>query len=228
MEEILRSIRAFLYERSVSPLAGAFVLAWLVLNYRILFILFSGDHYGDNFAAIDEFFYIDAREESDWLNRWLGRLWFGLVSPALLAIGYIFIYPFLAAPVYQFTLSRRQKLRKIKQEAENQRLLSIEESRELYKRLSQLQQIYDSDTDQSAKQISSLTQTFLLPLVGCSLAKRSNFFALRASSRFRYFPAAIINRLQASSFQTPMNQPLNLHSATLYCRAPNRHRLDTL
>lgn len=159
MEDILRSIRAFLYERSVSPLAGAFVVAWLVWNFRILVILFSGEHFDYKFAAIDEYFLIATPWKIEWLDQYLGRILSGLLIPSLFAFSYIYLYPFLAAPVYEFTLSRRQKLRRIKQDAEDQRLLSVEESRELHRQIAELQQGYDTDSENWAKQRGSLTQT---------------------------------------------------------------------
>lgn len=159
MDEILRSIRTYLYEKSVSPLAGAFVLAWLVLNYRVLVILFSGDAYTEKFEAIDQYFYISATENHIWVNFLVGRLLQGLLYPALLALAYIFLYPFVAAPVYAFSLVRRQKLREIRQQSENARLLTVEESRHLYKRLSEIEARYSEDIESYERQVSSLQQT---------------------------------------------------------------------
>lgn len=159
MDDFFQSIRAFFRDRAVSPLAGAFVIAWLVLNHRVLFILFSGDHYSMNFSAIDHYFALSFSGLSDWWNLQFGRLLFGVVCPLLLATLYIYGSPFLAKPVYEYALRRREQLRKIKQAASNARLYTVEESREIDKRYSQLENLYNEGTTEYRRQITSLTQT---------------------------------------------------------------------
>ncbi|MEN7343757.1 MAG: hypothetical protein AAAFM81_12475 [Pseudomonadota bacterium] len=154
MEDLYKSFRSHLYERSSSPLAGAFVLAWLILNYRVLFILFSGEPYAVNFAAIDSMIRLDwfdclhgACLDSH-LGLILGRLVFWFVCPMALAATYIFFYPRLAEPVYRYALDRRQALRRIRQEAEQARLLTLEESNKIFR---EMRRVTISHEDEVAK-----------------------------------------------------------------------------
>jgi hypothetical protein len=155
MEEFSKSIKAFLYERSSSPLFGAFVVAWLGWNYRAIATLFSEETLADKFLIIDRFY---KSEPIFGFHIW-GQFIHGLLIPAAIASAYIFIYPILAKPVYKYSLKKQQELRKIKQEEENLRLLTAEESRELYKENAQLRHEIDSVAENYRKQITSLTQT---------------------------------------------------------------------
>jgi len=148
MEDLLRSIKAFLYERAVSPLAGAFIIAWLVSNYRVIVILLSDVHFRYKFAAIDEYFSIANISKIEFLDQNFGYVYLGLARPVILAGFYIFLYPLLAIPVYNFTLFVKQKLRRIKQKVEKEKLLSLQESTKL---LTQIDEIQDIFSDEAAK-----------------------------------------------------------------------------
>src|SRR5688572_12908861 len=112
MEEFSKSIKAFLYERSSSPLFGAFIVAWLGWNYRAIATLFSEE------SLIDKFLIIDRLYKSEPILGFLywGQVKHGLLIPAAITAAYIFVYPILAKPVYKYSLKKQQELRKIKQE----------------------------------------------------------------------------------------------------------------
>lgn len=42
MNDIFKSLKAYLYDRSVSPLTGAFIMSWSVWNYRVFLTIFAG------------------------------------------------------------------------------------------------------------------------------------------------------------------------------------------
>ncbi len=159
MDDIFKSIKAFLYDRSSSPLFGAFVVAWSVWNYRLFTILLSEETLNDKFTAIDDLFspLIITLFDSQ-VTIW-GELIHGAIIPAIATVTYIYIYPLLAKPVYEHSLKKQQELRRIKQEEEGNRLLSIEESRELYKKIGMLELQVDKDTEAYRKQIASLSDT---------------------------------------------------------------------
>jgi hypothetical protein len=60
--------------------------------------------------------------------------------------------------VYEHSLKKQKELRAIRQEQEDQRLLSIEESRELFRRLSQMQSKHQGEVDSLNNQISALNK----------------------------------------------------------------------
>jgi DNA-binding MarR family transcriptional regulator len=85
----------------------------------------------------------------------------GFFGPAAVTVFYIYGYPSLAKPVYEHSLSKQRELSEIKQKKENMRLLSVEESRELYKKLAQLQDEFDRETEGYRKQVAGLSQTIV-------------------------------------------------------------------
>jgi hypothetical protein len=132
MNDAMQSIKAYLYERSASPLLGAFVLAWSVWNYRVIVILLSSQlNPGQKFQMIEERFSSCMVPLIGWDWSAIAGLLHGLVAPALITLVYIYLYPRLAEPVYQFSLTRQQKLREIKQEAQKLQVLTQEESQKI-------------------------------------------------------------------------------------------------
>lgn len=51
MGEIIKSMKAFLYGRSSSPLFGAFIVSWAVWNYRVIITLLSNEKLADKFTV---------------------------------------------------------------------------------------------------------------------------------------------------------------------------------
>jgi len=158
MDDIIQSIKAYLYDRAASPLAGAFLFATIILNHRVLFILFSGNHYEENFDAIDKVLLVELIANSPLTNLWLGRIIHLLVLPGLLAGLYLWLYPKLAEPFYRYSLSKAQDLRSIKQVIQDERLLTEKESRDLYRRVSELVTNYDTLEQEKNREIEALRQ----------------------------------------------------------------------
>lgn len=158
MQDLFTSLKAYLYDRAASPLIGAFVLAWAVWNYRFFVVLLSPGipDPKSKFQAIDELFAMSTFEVKSSSFTVSGELLNGVLIPTLLTLIYLFIYPFLAKPVYEHSLKKQKELRAIKQEQENQRLLSVEESRDIFRRLAQMQSKHQSEIDSYNEQISSL------------------------------------------------------------------------
>jgi hypothetical protein len=159
MEDIVKSIKAFLYERSVSPLFGAFIISWALWNYRFFLIISSGLRYQEKISAIEAHF-----AAASW-GLLPGQVTFGFIVPSALALSYIFIYPHLAAPVYRYALRKQRELRSIKIAEENERVLTKEESRELLIRLTQLQERYESELEFAEAKIDSLRNELKNPKI---------------------------------------------------------------
>lgn len=160
MQDIFTSIKAYLYDRMVSPLIGAFIVGWSVWNYRFFVVMFSAGLPTpvDKFEAIDLLFgpyTFTIGDASFWIS---GRIIDGALVPAVIALIYLYVYPLLAKPVYAHSLKKQKELRVIKQAQDDQRLLSVEESRELYRRLAQMQSKHQDEVDSLNNQISALNQ----------------------------------------------------------------------
>ena len=162
MQEILKSIKAFLYDRTVSPLTGAFVTAWLVWNYRVIFYLLDGKA-----LVTEKIAYLDTYFGDDHLFQLLGytfhvfgggHLVNGLLMPSVLTWVYLYVYPQIAIPVYIHSLIKQKDLRNAKQLALNERLLTVEESRNIQKEIEQLRYKADEESDKSAKRIAILVE----------------------------------------------------------------------
>lgn len=159
MDEILKSIKAFLYDRTVSPLFGAFVTAWSFWNYQIYIAIFDGDaafetkleflskYFGPQIKIVGDTLYI-----SGWFSN-------GICWPTLFTWSYLYVYPPIAKIVYQHSLKNQMELREVKQSIEKHRLLSTEESRKLISEIEQLRLKTDKEVKEYRERISSLTQT---------------------------------------------------------------------
>lgn len=160
MDEVIKSIKAFLYDRTVSPLFGAFIAAWSVCNYRVIVALLDGDaSLSDKIKFLDEYFGVVTYQFSGLSFQGWGQVVHGFLEPALLTLIYLFIYPWLAKPVYEHSLTKQKELKDIKQKAESIRLLSVEESRNLIKEIEQLRYKADEDAQKYRARIDSLTET---------------------------------------------------------------------
>ncbi len=160
MQDIFTSIKAYLYDRMVSPLIGAFIIGWSVWNYRFFVVMFSAGlpTPADKFKAIDLLFgpYTFAFGGASFSIT--GRIIDGALVPAGIALVYLYVYPLLAKPVYEHSLKKQKELRAIKQAQDDQRLLSVEESRELFRRLAQMQSKHQDEVDGLNNQISALNK----------------------------------------------------------------------
>jgi len=160
MDEVVKSIKAFLYDRTVSPLFGAFISAWIVWNYRLVIVFLDGDaSLSEKMRFIDSYFWGEIF--SFWGHTYLipGVIYHDLLGPGLLASVYIFGYPWLAKPVYSFSLKKQKELREIKQAEENARLLSVEESRVIIKENEQLLYKAEEEAQKYRERIASLIET---------------------------------------------------------------------
>jgi hypothetical protein len=158
VDDILKSIKAYLYDRSSSPLFGAFVLSWSAWNYKFIVALFTAGSLQEKFTFIEPIFSrieIEIFGHGFWFS---GAFVNGFFVPALVAYAYLYAYPRLAKPVYEHSLKMQKELRELKQKTEDNRLLSVEESRELHKKLTLLQSEFDKATESYQQELTSLRQ----------------------------------------------------------------------
>lgn len=158
MEDFIKSIKAFLYDRASSPLFGAFAIAWSIWNYKFYLIIFSDNlKYQEKVAEIDKAFSIihapffnPTAEHSfhSGLNS--------LIIPALLSLFYIYLYPLLAKPIYKYALKIENEIRGLKQDADNKKLLSEKESAEIFLQLARAEEKTSKEAEAARKKQASL------------------------------------------------------------------------
>ena len=122
MDDVIKSVKAYLYDRTASPLFGSFLLAWLAWNYRIIFVFFTGGSAQEKLEALDLVF-----SRFDFIPYVPAEIVNIIFMPAVITLFYIFCYPKLAKPVFEHSLKKQKELAEIKQQQENTRLLSVEE-----------------------------------------------------------------------------------------------------
>lgn len=159
MEELFKSIKAYLYDRTVSPLIGAYVTAWSVWNYKVFLVLLDGDaklqfkleflekYFGPTIHIVGNTLYIS------------GWFYHGLFWPILMTMFYLYGYPIIAKPVYESSLQNQIDLREAKQKKEKLRLLTAAESGKIQKEIEQLRARTEKEVMEYRSRISSLTET---------------------------------------------------------------------
>lgn len=154
MEDAIKSIKAHLYDRVVSPLSGAFILSWVVWNYKLIVIVFSSDTLPEKFKFIEQLYSggIDFFSIAIPLNTFV----VGAFLPLLTAIVYIYVYPLISLPVYRYSLNKQKKLKKAKQDYDGEILLSVNESLAIKNSLTKIKSSYESDIGDLNKTISDL------------------------------------------------------------------------
>ena len=146
VDEIVKSAKAQLSERIASPLIGSFAISWSLWNYKFLVILFSAASVSQTFALVDIMVF-----PTTWsliLN--------GVLLPAATTFAYLFLYPYPAKYVYEFTRRRQKVINEVRQRIEDETPLTIEESRQLRAEVLQTEKAHQEVVDRLIGEISRL------------------------------------------------------------------------
>lgn len=146
MEDLIKSIKAHLYDKATSPLFGTFAISWLIWNYKFVLVLFSSLPVDERIDYISTFLY-------PCLSSYFLQ---GALYPLFTAVVFIFIYPYPAKFVYSFTRKQQKELRKIKQEIEDETPLTIEESRKIRRDMTNLELEFERELERRDSEIQRL------------------------------------------------------------------------
>ena len=113
IEEIKNSIKAKLYDSTYTPFMSSYIVSWIFLNHKYLLIYF-GDF--KNKLSLLRMYEITLSD---------------MLIPLIVALIYVYIYPYFFKKFYSYTLNKQKEQLIIKQEVENKKLLSVEQSREM-------------------------------------------------------------------------------------------------
>lgn len=116
INEVKNSVKAKMYDSTYTPFMGSYVLSWLLINHMYILYLFG------NF-----------KNKLDLINNYdFGiynyNMWF---LPLIIALSYVYIYPFFSKYFYSYTLKEQKKRTDLKQKIEDKKLLTVEQSREM-------------------------------------------------------------------------------------------------
>ncbi|MDX1366806.1 hypothetical protein [Pseudomonas sp.] len=145
-EQIFGSIKNQIDERLSNPLAGSFLLSWCLWNYKFFVILFSAENVIKTFELIDIIVFPDIKT----------TLLKGLLYPAITSAAYIFLYPYPAKYVYEFSRNRQREISEIKRRIEEETPLTLEESRRIRSELARIESEHTEQLDRKDREIERL------------------------------------------------------------------------
>lgn len=108
MSEFFGAIHQQFKDRLTSPLSGAFVLSWSVINYQFFLVVFSDLKPQEKIDFIHNHIFSDAKS----------LFLLGLVAPLVAALAYIIIYPHPARWAMRYSLSQKRRAKEARNEAE--------------------------------------------------------------------------------------------------------------
>ncbi len=146
LDELLKSARQQIVDRMSSPLLGSFAVAWCLWNYKFLVILFSAASVTKTFELIETLVFPD-------LHSVLLR---GFVFPTVTAIAYIFLYPYPARFVFGFTQRRQREINQLRQQIEDETLLTSEESRRIRNQVVAVEAAHRKEVDRLNEEVTKL------------------------------------------------------------------------
>lgn len=146
ISDIVKTIKAQLYDRATSPLSGAFILSWCIWNWRFLLVLVS------DLSVIEKLNFIEGVIYPDLLTLSLR----GFVCPIVTTLFLIFIYPYPARIVYSYARNQQKKLKEIQQKIEDEEPLTREQAKEIRNTAIQLELKYEVERDQRVTRIKEL------------------------------------------------------------------------
>ena len=161
IDEITNSIKAELYDRSVSPLMGSFIISWLIWNHEFLLIIFSELKIDKKLSYTSNYFQLN--------DYGLYSLWL----PLLTSLIYLFAYPIAAKPVFKYARKRQQELKQIKTQIEDETPLTIEESRALRSKFSELEDEYLKEIERKNRENERLKEELKILDDGNEIDKKS-------------------------------------------------------
>jgi hypothetical protein len=146
IDEFIKSAKQTLEERLSSPFLSSFAISWVLWNYKFLVILFSDAGVSETFKLIDTVAF-----PTCWTIFTRGTL-FPLVS----ALIYVFVYPFQAKFIYEFTLNRQREINQAKRNIEGETPLTLEQSKELRAEFVRMESEHQQVIDRLNEEITSL------------------------------------------------------------------------
>ncbi len=126
MDDILKSLKATLYDRLSNPFSGALIISWIAWNWKAIYYLFYGEG-----TVIYKTEYIHDNFYKNLWNPWSDGFTLNpIYLPFLSALFITLIYPWVTNKIYSIWLTHKESQRNIKNKIENNRLLTLEESLE--------------------------------------------------------------------------------------------------
>lgn len=120
-DDLIKTIKAQLYDRIASPLFSSYLISWVGWNYKFLLTIFSGMKVKEKLDFISSVVY----PSFNYL------LLHGALYPLITSMLIIFVYPYPAKFTYQFYRRRQVELKEIQQKIDDETPLTREEAKKI-------------------------------------------------------------------------------------------------
>lgn len=145
MDDLIKSMKAHLYDRVSSPLMFSFLCSWALWNYRLLIIVFSGAEPEKKFTQIE------ALPATSYLLHLLPAfppevywLCIGFIGPLTTTLFYLLVLPKYEAKALKISLKKSVELKGIKLDSENATPLAHDEGIQLREMLREAEEARDA------------------------------------------------------------------------------------
>jgi len=161
IDDLFTSIKAYLYDRTSSPLLGAIVTGLFIWNFKILILVFSSSAYAVKMWEIDHFysqtfFVFKSLGYEHWVfSNYVFCIY---LLPLVTAIFYIFIFPEMSIRVFRHSYEKRLQLIEVKKKLQGSAILTEDDRNEL------LQRLEDSKKKYRVEKINFSEQTAAMEL----------------------------------------------------------------
>ena len=145
-DDIKKSISAILYERTTSQLFGTFIISWIVCNWKIVYLTFF---VSEDKIEINKIDYITTNCNDMW-----NLIWFPLISTFVL----ITIIPVFSNGAYWLSIIYNKWKVEKKKEVELSQQLTLEQSIELRKQISEQENQFEKMLSNKDLEIRQLKQ----------------------------------------------------------------------
>lgn len=159
MKDIINSFKAHLYERTSSPLIGAFIFYWIICNYKLIMIIFD-----DEMKLNEKFDLIKTIYPQEKITLWNGfdiyyqiLLGNGLLIPLIITLIYILLLPFASNFIYGLWIKHQNNLKRIS----NEKVLTKKEFGDLQRRFTELELSFNDTFSKKDNEITQLKKILI-------------------------------------------------------------------
>jgi hypothetical protein len=142
LKEIFTSLKGALYERALSPLAGAFLLIWIIFNWKLIAVLVFG-----KMAILDRIKVIDQSYADPYIKYWY---------PLGATVVFLLLYPVLAAAAFYWSEKLFSWQRRTRKAFDLSVPLSIQESVEIKRQLEEAEKRVSSVIESRERRVKEL------------------------------------------------------------------------
>ncbi len=120
-DDLVKTVKAQLYDRVSSPLFSCFLISWTGWNYKFILALISTMKVQDKLIFIDNVIYPGHNNV----------ILHGFIFPLITALLIIYIYPYPAKITYKFYRHRQAELKEIQQAIDDETPLTKDEAKKI-------------------------------------------------------------------------------------------------